>query len=79
MEKTFKSLHVHLWSRYGTVGLTPPKGTWLSFNDTAAASKTAESNLSGETLNKVYQLRHGEHSSFFTALFQINLLLSVNK
>lgn len=25
------------------------------------------------------QLSHGEHSSFFTALFQINLLLSVNK
>lgn len=49
MEKTFKSLHAHLQSRYSTVGLTQPEGTWHGFNNTAATFKTTESHFSGET------------------------------
>lgn len=45
VEKTFKSLHVHLWSRYSSVGLAQPLGVLDILNNDAPASKSASSQL----------------------------------
>lgn len=63
VERTFKSLHVRLWSRYVTAGLAQPQKQPAGFSNTTATSKTAETNLSGEMIDNVCRLSLSEHFS----------------